>query len=126
MHIKGLDHIVITTADIEKCIAFYVGVLGLRHEVENGKHAFYFGAQKINIHCKPAEFLPAAKHPTYGSHDICLIAEGDIADIKREITEKEYPIEEGIVKRHGALGKMQSIYLRDADGNLIEIAVYEK
>ncbi len=42
MRITGLDHIVITTADIDKCIAFYAGVLGLRHELKNGKHAFYF------------------------------------------------------------------------------------
>ena len=83
MRITGLDHIVITTADIDKCIAFYAGILGLRHELKNGKHAFYFGLQKINIHCS-------------------------------------------VVVRHGALGAMQSIYLRDADGNLIEIAVYEK
>mgnify|MGYP003186251498 CR=1 FL=1 len=48
MRITGLDHIVITTANIDKCIAFYAGVLGLRHELKNGKHAFYFGVQKIN------------------------------------------------------------------------------
>lgn len=40
MRITGLDHIVITTANIDKCIAFYAGVLGLRHELKNGKHAF--------------------------------------------------------------------------------------
>lgn len=126
MHIKSLDHIVITTADIDKCLAFYVGLLGLRHEVHHGRHAFYFGAQKINIHCKPAEFLPAALHPTYGSQDICLIADGDINMIKAEIEAKGYAVEAGVIARNGALGAMQSIYLRDADGNLIEIAVYER
>ena len=125
MHITSLDHIVITTADIEKCVAFYEGVLGLRHELKNGRHAFYFGAQKINIHCQPAEFLPAALHPTYGSQDICLVADGDIAEIKCELEAKGYPLETGIVARHGALGAMQSIYLRDVDGNLVEIAVYD-
>ena len=124
MNITGLDHLVITTQDIDKCIAFYEGILGLRHEVKNGKHAFYFGRQKINIHTRPAEFLPAAAYPTYGSQDLCLLVEGDIDAIKGEIEAKGYPIEEGVVLRHGALGEMHSIYLRDADGNLIEIAVY--
>ncbi len=124
MNITGLDHLVITTQDIDKCIAFYRDVLGLRHEVKNGKHAFYFGRQKINIHTRPAEFLPAAAQPTYGSQDLCLIAEGDINAIKSELKAKGYPIEEGVVLRHGALGEMHSIYLRDADGNLLEIAVY--
>lgn len=124
MNITGLDHLVITTQDIDKCIAFYEGVLGLRHEVENGKHAFYFGRQKINIHTRPAEFFPAAAHPTCGSQDLCLLAEEDIDAIKSELEAKGYPVEEGVVLRHGALGEMHSIYLRDADGNLIEIAVY--
>jgi len=124
MNITGLDHLVITTQDIDKCIAFYEGVLGLRHEVENGRHAFYFGRQKINIHTRPAEFLPAAAHPTCGSQDLCLLAEEDIDAIKSELEAKGYPVEEGVVLRHGALGEMHSIYLRDADGNLIEIAVY--
>ena len=34
------------------------------------------GAQKFNIHTKPAEFLPAAEKPTYGSLDICLVVKG--------------------------------------------------
>ena len=126
MQITGLDHLVITTADIDKCIGFYAGVLGLRHEVKAGKHAFYFGQQKINVHCRPAEFLPAALHPTYGSQDLCLIAEGDIYAIQEEIKAKGYPLETGVVERNGALGAMQSLYMRDADGNLIEIAVYKR
>lgn len=125
MQITGLDHLVITTADIDKCVGFYEGVLGLRHEVKAGRHAFYFGKQKLNIHCRPAEFLPAALHPTYGSQDLCLVAEGNIFAIKREIEAKGYPLETDVVQRTGALGAMQSLYVRDADGNLIEIAVYK-
>ena len=66
-----------------------------------------------------------ARRPTYGSQDICLLADRDICTIKAEIEAKGYPIEEGVVARQGAHGAMQSIYLRDADGNLID-AVYEK
>ncbi len=126
MEITALDHIVITTADIKQCCAFYEGILGLKHEVINGHHAFYFGQQKINVHCKPREFLPAAAYPTYGSQDFCFVVKGDICKIKQEIESKGYPVEKDVVIRNGALGIMQSIYLRDADGNLVELAVYEK
>jgi len=34
-------------------------------------------------------------------------------------------VEVGIVERNGALGKMQSLYVRDPDNNLVEISRYE-
>lgn len=70
--------------------------------------------------------LPAARNVTYGSQDICLIARGDVNEIKAEIEAKGYPIELGIVERAGACGPIDSIYLRDADENLVEISVYRK
>ncbi len=126
MKIDHLDHLVITTADLEKCLHFYVDILGMELDDRNNRYAVKFGNQKFNIHRKKAEFLPAARNVTYGSQDICLIAEGDINDIKAEIEAKGYPIELGIVQRTGACGPIDSIYLRDADENLVEISVYEK
>ncbi len=92
----------------------------------NDRYAVRFGRNKINIHRKKAEFLPAAQNVTYGSQDICLIAEGKIEDIKAEIEAKGYPVELGIVKRTGAMGPIDSVYLRDPDGNLVEISVYRE
>ena len=123
--LKSFDHIVITTADVAACIKFYRDVLGMRHVFAGGRHAFYFGDVRINVHTRPAEFLPAASYPLAGSLDICLITDDDIENVKREIEEKGWPIEAGPVERNGAKGRMKSIYLRDADGNLIEVASYE-
>ena len=124
MKIDRFDHIVVTTQDLEKCLHFYVDVLDMELDNRNDRYAVRFGRNKINIHRKKAEFLPAAQNVTYGSQDICLIAEGDINEIKAEIEEKGYPIELGIVQRTGAMGPIDSIYLRDPDGNLVEISVY--
>lgn len=68
--------------------------------------------------------MPAAKKPTYGSLDLCLIVDDDLNQVKKDIEDKEYPIELGPVVRHGALGEMKNIYLRDPDGNLIELSNY--
>lgn len=126
MRILGVDHIVITTDKPEACIAFYTETLDMKLGSESDRIVFYFGNQKINVHRRKAEFLPAAKNPTVGSVDLCLIAEDSIEEIRTELKNKGAVLETGIVSRTGAKGKMTSIYLRDPDGNLIEIGVYPK
>lgn len=124
MEILGLDHLVITTQNLTACLHFYVDVLGMELESAGGRYALRFGSQKINIHQKKGEFLPAARHVTYGSADICLLAKGPIEAVEAELLEKGAVIELGIVPRTGALGVMESVYLRDSDENLVEISVY--
>lgn len=124
MKIQAFDHIVLTTANLEKCLDFYAGLLGLRAEEKDGRYALYFGAQKINIHRKPAEFLPAAAYPLAGSLDLCFAAEGDAEAACAELRAKNAPLVSEVVIRHGARGTMKSIYLRDPDGNLVELGFY--
>lgn len=124
MRIKSIDHIVIPVTDIEKSLHFYTRILGMEPDTSNNRYAVKFGNQKINLHVGLAEFLPAARYPTFGSADICLIAEGDLTDIKAELVAKKVIIEEGIVCRTGAKGPIHSLYLRDPDENLVEISVY--
>lgn len=125
MKFKYIDHIVITTQNLDACLHFYVDILGMKLDQGNGRYAVRFGHQKFNIHTRKAEFLPAAEHPTYGSLDLCLILDGSLDKAKEEIERKGYPIEFGPVTRHGARGEMRSIYLRDPDGNLVELAEYQ-
>ena len=126
MKLLSLDHLVLTTRNVEACLAFYTGILNMEPVRADGRTALRFGAQKINIHTRPGEFQPAAGNPTPGSQDFCLVAEGEIAQIRAEIEAKGWPIELGPVERTGALGPIDSLYLRDPDGNLVEIAVYRK
>lgn len=124
--IKSIDHIVLTTGKLEECLDFYENILGMEHRVnENGQHALHFGNQKINLHTRPHEFSPSAKNPQYGSQDFCLISEGDINEIKAYLEESGITIIEGPVAREGAMGLMDSVYMYDPDGNLVEIAVYK-
>lgn len=125
MLIKGIDHVVITVQDVEKTLAFYVAGLGMSLDSRNGRLALTFGHQKINIHRQKAEFTPAAQNVTYGSMDICLVAEGDIEQIKAELESRGLEIVLGVVPRTGAQGPIDSLYLRDPDGNLVEISIYK-
>lgn len=96
----------------------------MNHREKNGHHNLYFPGGKISIHTRKGEFQPAAIHPEYGARDFCLIVEGDLQSVKDELEAKHAPIISDIVERHGSQGAMQSIYLRDSDGNLVELSSY--
>jgi catechol 2,3-dioxygenase-like lactoylglutathione lyase family enzyme len=126
--IDRFDHIVLTVRDLEATLRFYERVLGARVVPPpadgTGSTAVAFGRQKINIHVTGREFEPKATHVTVGSGDFCLITETPIAEVRRHIVACGIVIELGPVKRQGALGPMMSVYFRDPDGNLVEVAQY--
>lgn len=124
MKLKNFDHIVLTTSHLEECLHFYRDFLGMTVSCENGRYALLFGRCKINIHRRPGEFKPAAAYPVSGSIDLCIITEAPMEKVLSELLTKGAPVITDIVDRHGARGPMKSIYLRDPDGNLIEIARY--
>jgi catechol 2,3-dioxygenase-like lactoylglutathione lyase family enzyme len=125
MRISRLDHLVLTVRSIERTCAFYKDVLGMEVTTfGEGRIALAFGRQKINLHEAGHEFEPKAARPTPGSADLCLITEAPLDRVLARLTEAGIPIEAGPVARTGAEGPISSIYLRDPDGNLIEIATY--
>lgn len=81
MKIKNLDHLVITTRNLDSCLHFYVDVLGMECDRGNGRYSVRFGNQKFNIHTKKAEFLPAAAYPT---SDVRFLAAGFQENINNE------------------------------------------
>ena len=122
--IKSIDHIVITTRDLEKCIVFYTQVLGM--QLENygaGRIALCFGGQKFNVHPPGFEASIKARTPTPGSLDLCFLAECPLEDVIARLAQHGIPIEEGPVVRTGAQFAIRSVYVRDPDENLIEISV---
>lgn len=125
--INRLDHLVLTVKDIDKTIEFYTRVLEMK-EVTFGqdRKALVFGRQKINLHEAGKEFEPKAKNPLSGSADLCFIVDLDLGEVKRHLEKLSVPVEEGIVPKTGAMGKIHSLYIRDPDGNLIELSRYEE
>jgi catechol 2,3-dioxygenase-like lactoylglutathione lyase family enzyme len=121
--IESLDHLVLTVRNLDATVRFYVEGLGMRLETfGDGRHALHFGSQKINLHVAGHEFEPKAAHPTPGSADFCFLTERPLAKVSQRLEALGHPIIEGPVARTGATGPITSIYARDPDGNLIEIA----
>lgn len=125
--VTSLDHLVLTVTDMDTTLRFYTRVLGMRAETfrpadGSTRHALSFGAQKINLHPATAPFDPKAAHPGPGSADLCFLTETPLAEWQDHLAAQGIAIEEGPLPRTGATGPILSLYIRDPDGNLIEIS----
>ncbi len=134
MKIESLDHIVLTVRDVQATCDFYDRVLNLdvrlHQATDDAGQTFpfgemYFGSEKINLQQLGHEFEPKALLPTSGSGDLCFTTTATPDEVMQELHALDVEIIEGPVPRQGARGPMTSIYLRDPDQNLVEIAHYD-
>ena len=125
--IDRVDHIVLTTRDLQACIRFYTEVLGMKLEKfrtpTEERLALKFGAQKLNLHEWGREFTPRAHVAVPGSLDLCFISSVPLEKVIERLTSANIKIIEGPVDKTGAQGRIRSVYVRDPDLNLIEISV---
>lgn len=118
-----LDHLVLTVANIERSIAFYTKALRMEPVTfGHGRRALAFGSQKINLHAAGREFEPKADRPTPGSADLCFLTDEPLEALAERLAGLGIAVVEGPVPRTGARGPILSLYLRDPDGNLIELS----
>jgi catechol 2,3-dioxygenase-like lactoylglutathione lyase family enzyme len=123
LKIDRIDHLVLTVGNIEVTCDFYSRVLGMEVITFGpGRKALRFGSQKINLHQAGQEFEPKALAPTPGSADLCLVTTVPLEQVIVHLGQCEVEIIEGPVSRTGATGAIESVYIRDPDGNLIEIS----
>lgn len=123
MKILGLDHLVLTVADVEATCRFYERVIGMKPVTfGEGRRALRFGEQKINLHPRDASFPLKAAHPTPGSADLCLLTSATPEEVVARLRECGVEILGGPVERTGATGSIVSVYFRDPDGNMIEVS----
>jgi len=122
VQIRSLDHFVLTVADPEATVAFYSRLGMRREEFGDGRLALRFGDQKINLHRAGSPIQPHARRPTPGSADVCLLVAGTLDAVERELERSGVVFELGPVQRTGATSALRSLYLRDPDGNLVELS----
>lgn len=127
--VDRLDHLVITCRDIEISASWYQRVLGMERE-EFGPHrrtSLRFGGQKINLRPASAtqeEWFTGAAGGVPGTDDLCFVVTMKSDQVAEYLRACGVTVEVGPVAKAGALGPIMSVYCRDPDGNLIEIASY--
>jgi catechol 2,3-dioxygenase-like lactoylglutathione lyase family enzyme len=126
--VDRLDHITLNCRDVEVTASWYQRVLGMDRE-EFGRQqrtCLKFGGQKLNLRPDSADIKDwfTAQEPRAGAADLCFVTAVGPDDVVDHLKACGVQVERGPVERIGALGPMMSVYCRDPDGNLIEIATY--
>jgi catechol 2,3-dioxygenase-like lactoylglutathione lyase family enzyme len=122
VRVRSLDHLVLTVEDIDATVRFYE-LLGMQRQTfDDGRVALRFGDQKLNLHQAGAELAPHAARPTRGSADLCFLVEDDLDEVVESLRRAHIPVELGPVARTGATSALDSVYVRDPDGNLVELS----
>ncbi|MDP9165930.1 MAG: VOC family protein [Actinomycetota bacterium] len=125
--VDRIDHVVLNCRDVDLTADWYVRVLGLARETfGEGRIALRFGAQKLNLRPTGATNWVTAAVDAPGSQDLCFIADVSADAVAAHLRASGVEVTEGPVTKTGALGPMTSLYCRDPDGNLIEVATYSR
>lgn len=126
--VRGIDHIVLTVEDIDRSLAFYHGLLGLPVERLAEFRAGEVGFPSVRVDDRfvidlfpRREAAPAGRNMDH----FCLVVEADdLAPLVEELRRHGVPILGEPVPRWGAQGTTLSVYVRDPDGNQVELRSY--
>ncbi len=128
IQLLGLDHVVLRVRDVERALAFYCGVLGCseeRRSDELGLIQLRAGAHLIDLVDVVAPLGKAggaAPGPEARNvdHFALQLARFDAEAIGAEL--RAAGIEAGeVAERYGAQGMGPSLYIKDPDGNVVEL-----
>ncbi|ADD41385.1 VOC family protein [Stackebrandtia nassauensis] len=122
MKIKGFDHLVLNVSDIERALEFYCGPLGLQGERVEEWRAGKVGFPSVRVTEDTVIDLMDRPRGESNVDHICLVVEP--LDWQEVIDSGEFTVLEGPVPRWGARGSATSIYVRDPEGNTVELRWY--
>lgn len=121
-----LDHFVLTVRDLDASHAFYERLFdGQRQHFGENRFSVFCRSFRIHFHRTTDEILPRAERPTPGSADLCFLTPS-LRDFQRKLEGSDIRPILGPAPRNGAAGALTSLYFRDPDGNLIEVAEVTK
>jgi catechol 2,3-dioxygenase-like lactoylglutathione lyase family enzyme len=121
--VLGFDHIVLRVSDVDRSLAFYVGSLGLEptrvEEWRAGRVPF------PSVRVDPSTVIDLdGRIPPDGTNVEHFCLEIDVVDLGALARRDDFVIVGGPVRRWGARGEADLIYIADPDGHTIELRHY--
>ncbi|KFI63767.1 VOC family protein [Bifidobacterium cuniculi] len=126
MTMLRMDHVVIPVSDLDAALRFYRDVVGLELMEVNGERTLATlraGDQLVKLETPDRQGLVAAR-AVPGSADLCFESSDDPQSTVARCRACGVDVIDGPVRKRGARGAMTSVYVRDPDGSLVEIAHY--
>jgi catechol 2,3-dioxygenase-like lactoylglutathione lyase family enzyme len=122
IQVKAFDHVVLNVADVERSVAFYHDELGLEplRLEEWRRQEVFFPSVRVDA----GTIIDLLKTPRTGenANHICLVV--DPTDFDAIKASGRYEVVDGPDVRWGARGDATSLYIRDPDGNVVELRYY--
>jgi len=119
--VAELDHVVLRCRDQARAVAFYTDVLGLVEE----RRLEAIGLVQLRAGTALVDLVPADAPPSREAPNVdhfCLgIPGADLAAVVAWLRARDVELIGEPMPRYGARGMGLSIYLRDPEGNVVEL-----
>lgn len=122
LHIVGLDHVVLNVADVERALAFYCDELGLAPERVDEWRRGDVLFPSVRVDAETILDLLAAPRSGENCDHLCLVVEP--VDLEAVRVSGRFEVVDGPAIRFGARGNGTSLYVKDPDGNTVELRHY--
>jgi catechol 2,3-dioxygenase-like lactoylglutathione lyase family enzyme len=122
LRVVGLDHVVLNVADVERSLAFYCGELGLAPERVDEWRRGEILFPSVRVDARTIIDLLAVPRTGENADHLCLVVEP--LDLDALKASGRFEVVDGPATRFGARGNGTSLYVKDPDGNTVELRYY--
>ena len=122
--VRGMDHIVLRVADVERSLAWYTEMLGLDGVRVDAWRAGTVPFPSVRIDAGTIIDLIAGERGGENMDHLCLVVAA--ADVDAVVADDRFTVVDGPDWRFGARGDGWSVYVTDPDGNVVELRTYDR
>ena len=122
VRVTSFDHVVLRVRSADRSLAWYKGVLGLASDREDDWRRGDAPFPSVRIDGGTVIDLVEGERTGENVDHFCLVVEG--ADMAALASSGDFDVVDGPLPRWGARGRGTAVYVRDPDGNVVELRSY--